>query len=202
MDKDSAAALIAVLADRDVRTAIADSAVSGAGADYINGPKSGGPFQMSYPAARRLLHDRPAGWFADYDGMLLGCLRDAVREGQRMQGRNLGKWRYGNYLRLEIDHPILKQLPGLGGYFNIGRVAMIGGATTAKQTTLRLGPSERFNAVVGDWDKSLLNLPVGESGHVFSKHYKDEWDAYYSGRSFPMQFDHVDAKSILVLRPQ
>jgi penicillin amidase len=202
LDKDSAAALIVVLTDRDVRTSIADSAVSGAGGAYINGPKSGGPFQMSYPAARRLLRERPAGWFADYDAMLLGCLRDAVQEGRRMQGRSLEKWRYGNYLTLEIDHPILKQLPMIGSYFNIGPVPMSGGATSVKQTTRRLGPSERFNAVVGDWDQSLLNLPVGESGHIFSKHYKDEWDAYYNGRSFPMPFEHVDVKAVLTLVPR
>lgn len=202
MDRGSAAALIVVLTDRYVRTAIADSASTGAGTAYINGPRSGGPFQMSYPAAHRLLHERPRGWFADYDAMLLGCLREAVREGQRMQGRTIAKWRYGNFLTLEIDHPILKQLPGAGGFFNIGPIPMSGGATTVKQTTRRLGPSERFNAVVGDWDQSLLNVPVGESGHVFSKHYKDEWDAYYNGRSFPMQFDHVDVKSTLTLVPK
>ncbi len=202
LDKNSGAALIVVLTDRNVRAAIADSASTGTGPEYVNGPKSGGPFNMSYPAAQRLLHQRPAGWFADYDLMLLGCLRDALHQGQRLQGKNLTKWRYGNYLTLEIDHPILKQLPGMGTYFNIGPVPMSGGSTAVKQTTSRLGPSERFTAVVGDWDRSLLNLPVGESGHVFSSHYKDQWDAYYNGRSFPLQFDHVDIKDTLTLVPE
>jgi penicillin amidase len=48
---------------------------------------------------------------------------------------------------------------------------------------------------LGDWDNSLLNIPAGQSGHVASSHYKDEWDAYYNGKSFPMQFTKVDAKS-------
>jgi acyl-homoserine lactone acylase PvdQ len=55
---------------------------------------------------------------------------------------------------------------------------------------------------VGNWDASLLNLPVGESGHVASPHYRDEWPAYYSGQSFPMQFDRVDAKSTVRFIPE
>ena len=48
----------------------------------------------------------------------------------------------------------------------------------------------------------MLNLPVGESGHVLSRHYKDEWDAYYNGTSFPMPFEKVEAKSRVVFSPQ
>ncbi len=202
MDKDAIAPFILVLADRYVRAAVANSASPGSGSGYINGPGGRDPFQMSYPAALRVLRERPSGWFADYDAMLLTSLRSAVEEGRRMQGHDINKWRYGNYLKLEIDHPIGKQLPGVARFFDIGPLPVSGGATTVKQTTRRLGPSERFNAVVGDWDKSLLNLPIGESGHVLSKHYRDQWDAYYNGRSFPMQFDHVDAKSEMTFLPQ
>jgi len=55
---------------------------------------------------------------------------------------------------------------------------------------------------VGNWDASLLNLPLGESGHVASRHYSDEWDAYYNGTSFPMQFDNVDVKNKVMLIPK
>jgi penicillin amidase len=59
----------------------------------------------------------------------------------------------------------------------------------------------RMNADLADWDRSLLNVQVGQSGQPFSGHYKDQWDDYYNGRSYPMQFDHVEAKSTLELRP-
>jgi penicillin G amidase len=49
----------------------------------------------------------------------------------------------------------------------------------------------RFVAVPGEWDKSLLNITIGESGHRLSRHYKDEWEAYYTGRSFPLPFNNV-----------
>jgi len=102
---------------------------------------------------------------------------------------------------LAVDHPIGGRLPWVGTFFNIGPEPMSGGSTTVKQTTLRLGPSERMDASLGNWEASLLNLPFGESGHVASSHYKDEWDAYYNGRSFPMQFKNVDAKSTVTLVP-
>jgi penicillin amidase len=79
---------------------------------------------------------------------------------------------------------------------------MSGSSTTVKQTTGVLGPSERMVVDLGDLDKSVQNLQAGESGLVLSRHYKDQWPAYYAGTSFPMQFDHVDAKEVLQVRPQ
>jgi penicillin amidase len=51
-------------------------------------------------------------------------------------------------------------------------------------------------------DNSLANVTIGQSGHWFSKHYNDQWDAYYSGRSFPMQFEKVEAADTLAVTPR
>jgi penicillin amidase len=53
----------------------------------------------------------------------------------------------------------------------------------------------------GDLDKSVQDLTVGESGHVASPHYKDEWPSYYAGKSFPMEFDRIDAAEVLNVKP-
>jgi penicillin amidase len=79
---------------------------------------------------------------------------------------------------------------------------MSGGTTTVKQTTRTLAPSMRMNADLGDWDRSLLNILTGQSGEILSSHYRDQWQAYYEARSFPMQFGKVEAKSTLVFRPE
>jgi penicillin amidase len=79
---------------------------------------------------------------------------------------------------------------------------MSGSGTTVKQTTKTLGPSERVVVDLGDLDKSVADITTGESGHVASPHYKDQWPAYYAGSSFPMEFEHVDAKQVLHLRPK
>jgi acyl-homoserine lactone acylase PvdQ len=60
----------------------------------------------------------------------------------------------------------------------------------------------RMNADLGDWERSLLNIPIGQSGQILSSHYKDQWADYYNARSYPMQWSKVDAASTLVFRPQ
>ena len=78
---------------------------------------------------------------------------------------------------------------------------MSGSSTTVKQITRRLGPSMRMAADLADWEGSRLNLTIGQSGQVLSSHYRDQWESYYTGRSFPMQFRNVEAKSVLRLTP-
>jgi penicillin amidase len=124
-----------------------------------------------------------------------------MEEGQRMQGADPSRWKWGRNMFLNVN-PVVGRVPVVGKYFDIGPVPMSGGATTVKQTTTKLGPSERMNVSTSDWDASLMNLPIGESGHIASRHYSDEWNAYYSGRSFPMQFGKVDVKSTVTFVPK
>jgi penicillin amidase len=156
---------------------------------------------MAPAVVERLLRERPAGWFGDYDELLLRTLADAVDEGRRMQGRDPKRWHYGEYLRIVIRNPVIREVPLLGKYFNIGPVPMSGSSTTVKQTTLALAPSMRMNADLGDWERSQLNIPIGQSGQVLSGHYKDQWPDYYNARSYPMQFGKVDVKSTLLFTP-
>ncbi|MEJ7606339.1 MAG: penicillin acylase family protein, partial [Bryobacteraceae bacterium] len=141
---------------------------------------------------------------ANYDELLLRTLLEAVEEGRRTQGKNAAGWKYGRYLEVKVGHPVLNFVPGLGkdlkvgitslrvpwvsSYFNIGPVPMSGSSTTVKQTTQKLAPSMRFIADLSDWDRSLNNITIGQSGQLFSSHYRDQWDDYYVGRSLPMRF--------------
>jgi len=96
---------------------------------------------------------------------------------------------------------VIHRIPLIGPYFDIGPVEMSGSVTTPKQSTLTLSPSMRMTADLGDWDRSLLNITVGQSGQIFSSHYRDQWDAYYNLRSYPMEFNNVHASSTLELHP-
>jgi len=124
-----------------------------------------------------------------------------MEEGRRLQGGNVKSWQYGAWLRVGISNPVVHQIPWIGKYFDIGPVPMSGATTTVKQTTRALAPSMRMSADLGDWDRSLLNIPIGQSGQILSPHYKDQWDAYYNARSFPMQFQRIEARSTLEFRP-
>jgi penicillin amidase len=194
MEKDQAAPLIVTLAFQYFRKAAADVASPGNGDRYQT--------QMASVPLARLIKERPDGWFHDYDEVLVRCLVDAIDEGRRMQGRIVKKWFYGKYLQLAVNQPVGHNLPMVHTYFDVGPVPMSGGPTTVKQTTRLLGPSERFDADLNDWENSLMNIPIGQSEEVLSRHYKDQWDAYYSGTSFPMHFDRVEVKSTLTFVPR
>jgi len=192
MRKDEAAPLLITLVYQHLRSALAANAAPSATAVY--------EFNMAPVVVQRLFTERPSGWFRDYDETLLRALIDAVEEGSRMQGHDEKKWQYGNWLRIAINNPVVHQVPILGKYFDIGPVPMSGATTTVKQTTRALAPSMRMTADLGDWDRSSLNIPIGQSGQIFSRHYRDQWDAYYNARSFPMQWKKVDAASTLEFR--
>jgi len=194
MDKDMAAPFLVTLAYQHVRRAVAENASAATGLAY--------EFNLAPVVIERLLRERPAGWFGDYDEMLLRALADAVEEGRRMQGRDPKRWHYGDYLRIAINHPVLHEVPLAGKYFDIGPVPMSGSTTTVKQTSRTVAPSMRMNADLGDWERSLFNIPIGQSGQILSSHYKDQWADYYNARSYPMQFGKLDIKSTLVFQPQ
>jgi penicillin amidase len=59
----------------------------------------------------------------------------------------------------------------------------------------------RLTADLADWDRSLLNVTIGQSGQILSRHYKDEWSHYYYGQSYPMQYRKVEAGDVLEFVP-
>ena len=151
-----------------------------------------------------LLRSRPTGWVAkdDWEDWLMKNFAAALQEGRRRQGTPVTNWRWGRILQWKLAHPIGKQLPFVDRFFDIGPIEMSGSGTTVKQTTATLGPSERMVVDLGNLDNSIQNLLAGESGSVASPHYKDQWPEYYAGKSFPMEFDHVDGKEVLHVKPE
>ncbi|MGH9672026.1 MAG: penicillin acylase family protein [Bryobacteraceae bacterium] len=193
VEADLAAPMIATLVMQHVRKAFAERAAPGSGQEY--------DLQVAPLVVERLLDQRPPDWFEDYDQLLLRALVDAVEEGGRRQGRDTKKWRYGLINELALMPAVVGSVPVLGKYFRIGPVQLGGSTTTVKQTTTHMGPSMRFVADLADWEASLMNITTGQSGQVFSRHYRDQWDAYAAGRSFLMRYRRIDAKSTLELTP-
>ncbi len=194
MEKGQAAPMLASMVYDQIRKRMAERAATGSGDIYQS--------FMAPGVVEQLLRDRPADWFPNYNVFLLRCLVGAIEEGQKIQGSKPSRWDYGQYQELKIVNPVEGRLPLVGSWFNLGPVPMNGAPTTVKQYTRRLGPSLRMIVDLGDLDHSFANLATGESGQWLSSHYKDQWDAYYAGRSFPMQYGKVDAKNVLTVKPR
>jgi penicillin amidase len=194
MEKQTPAPLILTLVYQQIQKAIVHSAYSGPTDMYRT--------IMAPAVIQNILSGNTRNWFPDRNAALLHALEAAINQGKQMQGGNLKRWNYGRYNQITIKHPVGSQLQLLGTYFNVGPVEMSGSSTTIKQISQLLGPSMRFVADLANWDRSLNNIDIGQSGQVLSRHYKDQWDAHYSGRSFPMQFVKVEAKDTLVVEPR
>ena len=90
---------MALLAYDRIRNAVADRASPGHAANY----------ESSYLApemVERLLRERPPDWFPDYDAMLLKSLKDAIAEGEKLQGSKLSRWDYGQFNELTVENPV------------------------------------------------------------------------------------------------
>jgi len=193
MEKGLAAPMIATLVYQQMRLALVNR-VGTANVKYEDA--------IAYAVIWRLLHERPKEWFADWDAEIAKTLVPALEEGRRLQGRNVNKWDHGVFMALELKHPILSRVPWVGGWFNIGPEYMSGSGTTVKQTGRRIGPSMRFVGDTNDWTRSLANVTVGESGHVLSPHYKDQWQSYWAGRSLPMLWGDQVKGDVLRVTPE
>jgi penicillin amidase len=192
MEVTEAAPVLTQMLYRPLRSRLAENAAPKFGARYSD---SGAP-----AAIESLLRQRPAGWFANWDEEVVGALEDAVEEGRRRYGRKMTNWTYGRVNEWTISHPIAARIPAIAPLFNIGPSPMSGSGNTVKQISARLGPSMRFVADLSNWDHSLLNIVTGESGHILSGHYRDQWEAYYNGTSFPFVFSHIHGEKTLLLR--
>lgn len=193
MESGLAAPMVTSLAYEQLLKLIVDRVVAGAADRYQT--------FMARSVVERLLRERPAGWFPDYDALLLRCLTGALDAGSKIQGSKVARWDYGQFQKLQIESPVGSRLPVVGKYFTFGPVPMGGSPSTVKQYNRRMGPSLRMIVDLGDLEHSFANLATGESGHRLSSHYKDQWDAYLAGRSFPMQFGKIDAKNVLLIQP-
>jgi penicillin amidase len=191
MEKDQPAPFLASLLYQHLRRAIAERASPGKATLYT--------YNMAGPVLEYILRERPDSWFTDYDRVLMRALVDSVEEGRRIQGKNVRKWKFGDYQQLTIKSPVAGQIPWFGQYFNIGPVPMSGSTSTVKQTTERNGPSMRFIADLSNWDQSLMNLTIGQSGQFLSGHFKDQWDEYYVGKSFPMSYKSFSGDTLTLV---
>ena len=142
----------------------------------------------------------------DFNMTLMKSLEEGVGHIPALvHSQNHAAWRWGDTIPLTFHHPLSGGLPFLGRWLDVGPFPQPGTGTTVKQTTPHLGPSMRMVVDFSNLDQSMQNITLGESGQILSPYYRDQFTAWYSGKSFPMLFSDaaVDKNAVhkLLLEP-
>lgn len=124
---------------------------------------------------------------------------------------------WGDVHQVDFSH-VLDDFPLVGALLRLGGhrhpVGLPGDSTTinantwdlAKPFNVRFIPSMRFVADVGDWDRSILVLPLGQSGRPWSPHVADQFSDWLGlrGRTLPFsrQMVEKETRAELILTPR
>lgn len=121
--------------------------------------------------------------YRSWDEALLAAA-DAVLasyEGQSLTGRT---WGERNTTR--IRHPLSAALPGFAGrWLDVPPRAMPGDVDMPRLQGPSFGSSERIVVSPGREEAGYFHMPVGQSGHPLSPHYRDGQRAWEEGKPTP-----------------
>lgn len=164
--------------------------------DMLLDPKLGKGLAVAYRWAESnfaeeeiVMHASPE-WlppgYKDWDAFLADAVRRAVKDNDAPS--DLGKWTYGSWHVVDIEHPLSGFLPLVSRMAGTGEQPLSGGTLTVKQVSREFGPSQRFTMDWSNVDGSTENIVLGESGNPYSPYYRDQWSDYYNGRTFALPF--------------
>jgi penicillin amidase len=120
------------------------------------------------------LDDQSTGPVESRDEIIVRALVSAIEE-LTLEWADEPNWEYGNRHVILIDH--------LGGFTTIGDESPLRGQLTinvAGGWRPGSGPSTRLIADLGAIDMSYMAYPGGQSGNIFSPHFSDMFDIWYS----------------------
>ena len=124
-------------------------------------------------------------------------------------------WFWKRVISVEHEHAIGKAGGLLRTFFNVGPFETVGGNEVINNQIFKLdstgiykitaGPSTRRVIDFSDIENSLAILPTGQSGNVFSDHYKDQAQRFVDGEFVDMKLNEVQIKrseNVLILKPK
>jgi len=194
MTAESAAPTIAVRAREELARLLLEPKLGRAPADPVQAKstltwKSYG-WMMETVWLDDVIQHQPKRWlpdaYASYDELLTAAVESAVSRPEAPE--ELNAWKWGAFNPVDIQNPILGQIPILQRWTGTGRWEQSGSAYTVKAVTKTHGPSERIIVNLAERDQSTFNLVTGEAGNFLSPYYLDQWNAWYQGFTFPWPF--------------
>ncbi len=138
-----------------------------------------------------ILRERPTRWlpsgYASYDDLLIVAADQAVNELRQEEGASEKDWHWGRVDALWLYHP-LGRSRWLRPFLSVGPVEHGGSSQTVDAISQRHGPAMRFVADLADWDNSMMEITLGESGQYGSPYFRDQFPAWRDGRAVPAPF--------------
>jgi penicillin G amidase len=209
MSADSAAPTIETKARAELTRLLLEPKLGSASSGTDRGELSWKSYHwaMSSVWLENVITRQPARWlpagYSDYGSLLTAAAENVVVKEQagiaadKLDSHappDLTQWKWGKNYRVEIDHPVLGQLPLIGRFTGPGVHPLSGSNLTVKAVGRNFGPSERLTWNFANFDESTLNVVTGESGIFLSPYYMDQWPAWYGGSTFTFPFTKAAAE--------
>ena len=145
---------------------------------------------------QRVLTDRPAKWlptaYKSYDELLTAAADLAVTNlATQSKSERVEDWAWKRFNSLDMFHPIGRE-GLLKRFLSITDKPQSGTVYSVRAATKTHGPAMRFVGNPGNWDESILLIPVGQSGQPGSSHYSDQFSYWYEGRPIFAPFSDAD----------
>ncbi len=93
---------------------------------------------------------------------------------------------YPELNRWRTQHPLAARIPLIGRLFKIEEFPQMGSINTVKVETPEMGASGRWVWSLSDPLRSVWSFPIGQSGHIASKHYRSFRKKWRSAEYVPV----------------
>lgn len=153
--------------------------------------KFGGQKQVVDQLLRHAAAGNPGPWISENGGLqkvLQKSLSLAIKEIKDLQGNQVSKWEWGKYHQLLFAHPLSKVKPLYYLFNSEGKIPVGGSSVTVQAAanyadgTVYHGASWRFVIDTSDMNTGYHLVGPGQSGHVKSKWYHDQLEAWAKGK--------------------
>jgi penicillin amidase len=152
----------------------------------------------------RIIDEKPSRWlpskFSSFNDLYKTCDTESRAKLTKDYG-DQANWTWGKFFKSKYPHP-LAIAPLIGDKFKIPEVGINGSGTTPNVGS---NVSMRFVTSPQNWDETRHQIPLGQSGNPESSFWKDQWDAWNTGKPliFPFTQKAVQntALNVTIMQP-
>ncbi len=130
--------------------------------------------------------------YPDWEALIIATLEECtqkVRQKSRRKALNQITW--GQQHRSRIRHPLGYAIPLLGKLLNMPARPLAGTPFSIRASAPGYGVTIRLVISPSHEQDGLYNIPGGQSGRVFSRHYRDQYSNWLKGQGTPFYQEEV-----------